>query len=74
MVMMCHYLGRDCLNESSQNPGIAKRGGLIYAILSSKCHESHLRAFVVKSTRVPGLGKGGGGSSQSWQCQDFESS
>ena len=25
---------------------------VIYALLSSKCHESHLRAFVVKSTRV----------------------
>ena len=27
--------------------------------------------FVVKSTRVPRLGGGEGGSSQSWQCQDF---
>ena len=26
--------------------------------------------FVAKSTSVPGLG-GGGGLSQSWQCQDF---
>ena len=47
---------------------------VIYALFTSKCRESHLRAFVVKSTRVPGLGQGGGGSSQSWQCQDFESS
>ena len=44
---------------------------VIYALFTSKCRESHLRAFVVKSTRVPGLGQGGGGSSQSWQCQDF---
>ena len=29
---------------------------VIYALLSSKCHELHLHAFVVKSTRVPGLG------------------
>ena len=43
---------------------------VIYALFTSKCRESHLRAFVVKSTRVPGLGQGGG-SSQSWQCQDF---
>ena len=43
---------------------------VIYALFTSKCCESHLRAFVVKSTRVPGKG----GSSQSWQCQDFESS
>ena len=27
--------------------------------------------FVVKFTRVPRLGGGEGGSSQSWQCQDF---
>ena len=32
---------------------------VIYALFTSKCRESHLRAFVVKSTRVPGLGKGG---------------
>ena len=30
--------------------------------------------FVAKSTSVPGLGGGGGGLSQSWQCQDFGSS
>ena len=29
---------------------------VIYALFTSKCRESHLRAFVVKSTRVPGLG------------------
>ena len=29
---------------------------IIYTLLSSKCCESHLRAFVVKSTRAPGLG------------------
>ena len=29
--------------------------------------------FVAKSTSVPGLGGGGGGLSQSWQCQDFDS-
>ena len=29
---------------------------VIYALFTSKCCESHLRAFVVKSTRVPGLG------------------
>ena len=34
---------------------------VIYALFTSKCRESHLRAFVVKSTRVPGLGQGGGG-------------
>ena len=33
---------------------------VIYALFTSKCCESHLRAFVVKSTRVPGLGQGGG--------------
>ena len=30
--------------------------------------------FVAKSTSVPGFGGGGGGLSQSWQCQDFGSS
>ena len=44
---------------------------IIYALLLSKCRESHLRSFAVKSTRLPALG--GGGSSKSWQCQDFES-
>ena len=29
---------------------------VIYALFTSQCRESHLRAFVVKSTRVPGLG------------------
>merc|ERR1711989_29532 len=29
---------------------------VIYALFTSKCRESHLRAFVVKSTRVPRLG------------------
>ena len=29
---------------------------VIYALFTLKCRESHLRAFVVKSTRVPGLG------------------
>ena len=33
---------------------------VIYALLLSKCHELHLRAFGVKSTRVPGLGLGRG--------------
>ena len=29
---------------------------VIYALFTSKCRESHLHAFVVKSTRVPGSG------------------
>merc|ERR1711989_30216 len=29
---------------------------VIYTLFTSKCCESHLRAFVVKSTRVTGLG------------------
>ena len=29
---------------------------VIYTLFMQKCRESHLRAFVVKSTRVPGLG------------------
>ena len=32
---------------------------VIYALFTSKCRELHLRAFVVKFTRVPGLGKAG---------------
>ena len=44
--------------------------------ICSFCHQLLLVAyalFVVKSTRVPRLGGGAGGSSQSWQCQDSES-
>ena len=29
---------------------------VIYALFTSKCRESHLRAFVIISPRVPGLG------------------
>ena len=42
--------------------------------VSSSIVASRIYAFfVIKYTRVPRLGGGAGGSSQSWQCQDSES-
>ena len=45
---------------------------VIYALFTSKCRESHLRAFVVKSTRVPGLGQGGGGQANLGNAKIFK--
>ena len=46
---------------------------VIYAFLPSKCQESHLCTFFVKSTSAR-IGVRGRGSNQSWQCKDFKSS
>ena len=45
---------------------------LIYALLLIVASRIYA-LFVAKSTSVPGLGGGGGGLRQSWQCQDFDS-
>ena len=85
------HLGRDCSNQSVQNPGIARKGGgltharIFLVNLTFNIHSVQNSfkmdkidkidaLFVAKSTSVPGLGGGGGGLSQSWQCQDFGSS
>ena len=80
-------LGRGCYNRRFQNPGIARKGGLthariflvnltfnIHSVQNSYKIDKIDALFVAKSTSVPGLGGGGGGLSQSWQCQDFGSS